>query len=137
MKQDYNDILERIPESPSWYDHNGVPRYGAFAPGLSPNIYADQVGLIEIACQQCYRRFKVELCSSSGAGTTLDAAIQSQGLSYGDPPSHVCTGDSMNSISVRVVEFWRRGQGGSGEFSRIPELEIPVRQSWADDIELT
>ena len=37
MKESYEDITSRIPESPSWYDQNGTPRYGEFSPERCPN----------------------------------------------------------------------------------------------------
>ena len=61
MKHTFDDIRSRISEPPSWFDSNGTPRYGEFTPNACPNIYADEVALVEIACQCCNEKFLVEI----------------------------------------------------------------------------
>lgn len=61
MKPTYSDIVTRIEEDPTWFDENGAPRYGKFTPDQMSNIYADEVVLLEIACQSCRKRFLVEM----------------------------------------------------------------------------
>ena len=61
MHQHYRDILDRIDEAPTWFDENGVPRFGDFLPGYLGNIYAREAALAEVACQACGRMFKVAL----------------------------------------------------------------------------
>lgn len=46
---------------PNWWDENGTPRFMEHHPRLCPDIYADEVALLEIACQACERRFKVQM----------------------------------------------------------------------------
>jgi hypothetical protein len=127
MKHPYDDIRSRIAEAPAWFDQSGVPRYGAFVPRQSPNIYAEQVCLMEIACQRCEKRFRVELSSTFELSKgRLDQAIRNRDLRYGDPPNHRCSGDSMTSIPLRVLEFWRKPAPGE-EFERVRDLEIDVK----------
>ena len=61
MHANYFDIISRIDEKPTWYDQNGTPRYEEFNPDLCPNIYAQQVFLLKIACQACGEEFDVEM----------------------------------------------------------------------------
>jgi hypothetical protein len=131
MHHDYNDIRSRISEAPTWYDQFGVPRYGTFSPGQSPNIYADQVCLVEIVCQQCDRRFQVQFSSSEQLSrVTLEKLILDRDLRYGDPPHHGCVGDSMNSIPLRVIEFWRSPIAVGATFGRISGLEVDIKPEW-------
>lgn len=48
---------------------------------------------------------------------------------YGDPPIHNCIGDTMNSVPVRVREFWERNnylsRNASGLLRR-PEHEVII-----------
>jgi hypothetical protein len=46
---------------PLWWDENGVPRFDTHHPGLCPDIYADEVALLRIACQGCEREFLVQM----------------------------------------------------------------------------
>jgi hypothetical protein len=131
MHHNYNDIRSRIPEAPTWFDQFGVPRYGAFSPDQSPNIYADQVCLVEVVCQQCNGRFQVQFSSAEELGpVSLEKSIRDRNLRYGDPPNHSCVGDTMNSIPLRVIEFWRRPIGADTAFRRVSELEIDIKPEW-------
>jgi hypothetical protein len=137
MKHDYKDITDRIPEPPAWWDQNGVPRYGKFTPEACPDIYAAQVALVQIECQNCQMRFPVEMhhqiIRSRGAGD-LKENIALKTLHYGDPPIHDCTGDTMNSIPLKVLEFWMRKRPPKEYgFERLPSLERDIRPSWADE----
>lgn len=58
MHPDYEDIISRIGEEPSWYMMNGVPRYGDFKP-KEVSIYADYSALYLIGCQDCGKEFKI------------------------------------------------------------------------------
>jgi hypothetical protein len=125
MHADYMDIRSRISEPPRWFDSHGVPRYDDFTPELCPNIYADEVILMEIACQACHENFLVELHSDlmsriypPPAGGLLCRPKFSESIKpgdiphYGDPPrhsfEHSCAGDTMNCWDLRIVEFWER-----------------------------
>jgi len=93
MHQSYRDIRDRIAEPPTWFDSDGVPRYGPFDPSMSPNIYADEVALLRIACQACQEQFLVEMHSSwrfnDNNGYSRRVMLSDRGvgnLHYGDPP---------------------------------------------------
>lgn len=126
MNASYKDIRERIQEEPTWWDENGTPRYGAFHPDLSPNIYAREVVLLVIACQSCQSRFSVEVNSGFGFGHSLSEQVQKHSIGYGDPPAHSCTGDTMSSDEVAVAEFWARP--GMEDWKRVAELEGLIDQ---------
>jgi hypothetical protein len=66
MRATFEDITSRIPEAPSWWDENGTPRYGAFLPEASPNIYAGEVILFQIECHNCQRHYDVSLTGRHG-----------------------------------------------------------------------
>jgi hypothetical protein len=124
MHSNYEDIRSRIPEEPTWYDANGVPRYGPFKPEMCPNIYAHTVVLLRIECQYCKREFSVEMHDE------VFAPIKHpKNLHYGDPPVHECVGggDTQNCDDLAVLEVWHRE--GIGEWVRFPELEGLINQS--------
>ncbi|KKL12522.1 hypothetical protein LCGC14_2534920 [marine sediment metagenome] len=145
MHESYEDIRSRIKEKPSWYDENGVPRYGDFAPDKSPNIYADEVMLLQIACQNCSGQFKVEMNFSKA--DEMMVGRQPRGFSdeirfwkdhgkmrgnwppvhYGDPPNHGCIGDTMNCIDLRVSQLWIRTN--KRDWHRLTDLEIELEAS--------
>lgn len=128
MHNDYSDITSRIAEAPSWFDTHGVPRYGAFAPRALPDIYCDECALVEIACQDCGRRYKVAFSSgqmdrlrnamrAKADLTSIDrrpiaTSIQKAEIGYGDPPNCLhkdgCAGHTMTSDAIRVLEYWSR-----------------------------
>jgi len=138
MKAYYEDIRKRIKEEPKWFDENGVPRYDEFHPKLSPNIYADEVALLEIKCQNCGRRFLVELNWDMNDKIfrnipSLEARIKNNSIHYGDPPIHLidgepCVGNSMNSVPLKVVQFWRRGIDKG--WVRVKKLEKTIDVDW-------
>jgi len=124
MLESYLDITTRINEEPKWHDSNGVPRYDKFHPNYCPDIYADEVILLKIACQGCGMKFLVEMHFNK-----LWAIIQGRKsesfserikkwnkqnrkewppIHYGDPPRHDCIGDTMNVYDLRIIEFWHR-----------------------------
>lgn len=113
MKRAYDDITSRIAEPPSFFQADGVPRWGPFHPDVSPGIYADETALVEIACQSCDRRFRVMFEHSRSdhppQPKIVDRIVQ-RSLFYGDPPNVDCcmSGPSMNSVPIRVVEYWSR-----------------------------
>lgn len=144
----FDDITSRITEKPSWYDSNGVPRYGKFNPEMC-GVYAKYIAYMEIACQSCDKRFEVAsevdmmsvrepvrptLAGKSSAWHCIGS------FHYGDPPAHGCIGDTMNSIPIRVIEFWEKGfrtkveqvhdaltdQRYHFEWGRDPECEITL-----------
>ncbi len=132
MKASYEDIIRRIKESPLWWDSDGVPRYDSFTPRMCPNIYAEEILLIEIACQFCNARFRVEQhWSKMVALWTYKRKIpkfSDQGelsrIHYGDPPIHDCIGDTMNCWNLRVIQFWRHDD--SHNLVRDHDLEMPL-----------
>ena len=128
MHNAYRDITSRIAVEPSWFDEIGVPRYGTFSPKSLPNIYADECALVEIACQDCHRRYHVVFSSSKMervmsamrlqqdvadiANRPIADAIRAGAVGYGDPPNYGhaagCAGPTMSSDAVRVIEYWSR-----------------------------
>lgn len=146
MKADYKDIRSKIKEEPLWYDENGVPRYAKFHPKLSPNIYADEVILLEIACQDCGKRFFVEMnwdpyhsiwyhrhSESFRNRLRIWLRIKRQSwcpIHYGDPPNHRCTGDTMNCIDLRIVEFWERGEDLGWKRNRHLEITLEKEKNY-------
>lgn len=123
MLDAYDDIRDRIAETPQWWDRHGVPRYHAPIPQNCSHVYADQVAFVEIECQHCGEAFVVEFASSM-----LDRIIHADRykahvgkepepydptkLHYGDPPRHSSDrcmgGDTMNSVPRRVVTAWEK-----------------------------
>jgi len=108
VNREYQDILSRISEPPSWWQEGGVPRYGPFEPGSSTSVYANEAALVEIACQFCRRPFIV-LFETSAKDRRIAAEIRAGTLHYGDPPNvGCCTGVSANSTPVQVLQYWAR-----------------------------
>jgi hypothetical protein len=137
MRNDFRDILRRIPENPKWYDFEGTPRYDEFHPDLC-GVYWEQVVLFEIKCQECGKTFLVAHEQSSSATIfqkmwedimrekrpdveqvypSIKDTIKTKTLTYGDPPRHgknisqndnCVAGDTMSSIVIRTVQFWTR-----------------------------
>lgn len=60
MLEDYQDIIKRLGK-PLWWDEVGCPRYEEFQPDMCNDIYAEEVLLMLIACQQCERQYKVAM----------------------------------------------------------------------------
>lgn len=137
MNHDYRDITERIAEAPKWWDENAVPRYCDFSPEERANIYTNEVALVEVRCQGCAKLFLV--CFSRSRYQTLETArsmasyIVSRELHYGDPPNIDCcpAGPTMNSIPIRVVEYWRRPRELA--WQRDAALEIGIEPEWASE----
>jgi len=143
MFAEFSDILSRIAEPPEWWDQNGVPRFGAFTPNNTPDIHAKEIVLFEIACQNCLRLFKVALAQSDSDRfdpfnhkkpfPRLSESIFC--LEFGDPPRHEddgkgeeCgSGNSMNCLNIRVLEFWVRAPISSPDrWVRRSDLERPL-----------
>lgn len=143
----YDDITSRVDISPLWFDEHAVPRYCSFEPAKSASIHIAEVALAEIACQECRRRFKVALSAINYRHSSVAEAIQTKSLWYGDPPRHeddanpkACVaGYCMNSVSLRVLEYWRRhdprytegtkviNYKAWSEWLRDPSLEMDIR----------
>ena len=134
MKAKYEDIRKRIKEEPKWFDSNGVPRYDKFHPKLCPNIYAEEVILMEIECQWCGKRFFVELHWDvsdkifRNVKPLKECVKEKKEICYGDPPIHHCTGDTMTSDSIRIVEFWERDKK-TLEWKRNKKFEIKFEEN--------
>jgi hypothetical protein len=131
MHRNYEDIIQRAGD-PLWYDDQGVPRYEAFKPGMC-DVYAGFVAYLRIHCQECLEELKVATSVDAGIvdvdlpikpplpptsrviqigkpkeHTTNDPWQYVGDFNYGDPPDHHCTGDSMGSVPMEIVEFWKR-----------------------------
>jgi len=133
MNSSYKDILDladKTGDKPKWFDTNGVPRFCDFHPKYSPNIYAEEVVLLKIACQGCSHQFDVEL------NVDLFEHVQNKNFEkfslrpkdiyYGDPPNIGCcpAGPTMSSISLYVVEFWINENFTWVRHSEFENLEI-------------
>jgi len=139
VKASYLDIRSKIEEEPLWYDENGTPRYEKFSPELSPDIYADEVVLLEIACQDCKQRFFVEMSWSTMRGLFKSRDVECFSsrfdnwakdkeyfpIHYGDPPIHGCAGDTTNCYDLRIVEFHKKE---NFRFKRVKEYEIELEK---------
>jgi hypothetical protein len=133
MLRSYEDLTRRLGV-PLWYDDNGVPRYDPFRPDLC-GIYARFIALAEIACQACGDRFKVaferrNFASDKHPWVPIPESVNL--LHYGDPPPHGCSGDTMNCLDLRVLEFWRRDGDPLAAWRRDHDLEILMRGSEED-----
>lgn len=127
MLHDYADIIKATGgKNPKWWDENGVPRFGKHHPKESADIYAKEVALVEIRCQNCPKKFLVQMTWSymddiryARAAGPMSKRVDS--LHYGDPPRHEDpAGNTMNCYDLRVVEFWAQKDY---EWVRVPELE--------------
>lgn len=140
MLASYNDIRDKIKQDPLWYDENGTPRYSKFHPDLSPNIYAEEIVLLEIACQYCHQKFLVEMnfCrfdlvfskNKKSFHELVSRFIKDKTTQalyvpfhYGDPPRHKCDGggETMNCDDLGIKEFWVRKKC---KWQRIKKYEI-------------
>jgi hypothetical protein len=141
MKHTYECIRSRIPEDPKWFDEDGVPRYDAFTPRLTANIYARQSCLLLIECQNCGQDFRVAMSwrthehAFGGKSSDLATRVADGTIHYGDPPNIECcpAGPTMNSVPRKVLEFWRDDLTGVGDWQRVPELERDIACDWADE----
>ena len=120
MKTIYSDIRERIAEEPSWYDENGAPRYGKFTPRQCPDIYANVVVLMKVACQFCEEQFQVQMSS----GWSTFHKLPPRRWCYGDPPIHDCVGDTMSCDGVVVLEVWKRDKFEWEQHSELEGLHL-------------
>ena len=120
MNNTYDDIRSRIPEPPTWWDENAVPRYGEFDHTKMADIYARTRALIRISCQNCGHQFDVARSWSYDSPKVKDAPF----LHYGDPPNIQCcsSGPTMSSNSLRVLQLWQREVGH--RWVRVPEMEV-------------
>jgi hypothetical protein len=146
MYPDYKDIRSRINEEPSWFDENGVPRYGEFRPRHSASIYISEIALAEISCQGCAKKFRVAFSAVNVRDRNVADAIRTKLLHYGDPPNVECcgSGPTMNSNPLRILEYWKRhhqeyakdGQVTDVhrylEWKRDNALEIDIKPDWAE-----
>lgn len=120
MKNDYIDIEEKLGR-PLWWDMHGVPRYVDFDPS-NATVYSNYVALTTIKCQACGKFFIVAATASSYDGEIVfPTKIDEGSFGYGDPPVHGCSGDTMMSTPVMIIQFWERK---SLEWSRNKELEF-------------
>lgn len=151
MLRDYADIIDRLGE-PQWWDDNGCPRYCDFHPDHC-GVYDDHIALLEVACQECARSFRVAVAwdrtsAMMGAamrgekevprpslpqpGATDRSPWEAAGsFNFGDPPCHgddgrgndCAAGATMSAVPVRVLEFWRRGADTGHAWVRVPACE--------------
>jgi hypothetical protein len=112
----YSDIMDKIPEPPKWFDENAVPRFCNFHPNKVANIYANEVVLVEIACQACQHKFLVAFsCTTYNEDKLSDMVKSFQETKDAGP--------SMNSETKSVVEFWKNNKDTNYEWVRDRSLE--------------
>lgn len=129
MLRSYREITDKMGE-PLWWDGNGVPRYVPFSPDAT-GVYDHAVGLVEIACQDCGKRFEVafEYDHHRWNGSELVAYKRPdpQTLHYGDPPNHDCVGDTMNCEDLRVLQWWEKEHL---DWVRVSDMEVKIDGRW-------
>jgi hypothetical protein len=128
MHTSYDDIIDKLGEPLWWYRSDAaVPRYAPFHPELC-GVYDKCVALTEIVCQTCNKHFMVsvalrthdssfrkvkEIMPTTFYGGSFDT--------WGDPPIHGCSGDTMWSGLNGIVEFWIK------ETSQYPYIQEWIR----------
>lgn len=134
MRNEYEDIMDAVNKDPLWWDENGTPRFAPFEPRMVPDIYAREAILMLIHCQNCETEFEVSLTSGIDGyvflGTMFPLAdrIKSGTVHYGDPPNTNCcpVGPSMNSVPVKVLQYWRRDYDKTFAWERVASLELEI-----------
>jgi hypothetical protein len=139
MHEPYLDIRNRAGE-PGWYSPDGVPRYSEFSPALC-GVYNSHVAFVRIECQCCGHVMLVasvwERFIAAAYGRTLALPKREDvrdpwdaigSFHYGDPPYHGCigAGETMNSIPLEVLQFWKREPLGNWERDPAYEFVLPV-----------
>ena len=88
-------------------------------------FYAIEAVLYEIQCQNCEERFLVAgHARAFWDSSEIADGIRTHRLHYGDPPWHDCTGDTINCIDLRVIEYWRKNDdhewtGDEGQYAQL------------------
>lgn len=119
MNPSYADIKQRAG-NPIWYSEGGVPRYADFHPNVC-GVYNAYVAFVRIACQACKQEFSVAsavdmmnaalypvVLPRMADTTDADAWDVIGSFHYGDPPRHDCVGDTMASVPLQILQFWKR-----------------------------
>lgn len=135
MNHYYADIIEKLGE-PAWWDENAVPRYCEFSPDQRSDVYADEVVLLEIRCQNCNASFCVAMSTRQidrmiKKVLLLSSEIEGNTIHYGDPPNNGCcpAGPTMNSVPVKVLQYWKRDE--SFDWQRSAAFEVEIKCDWA------
>ena len=119
MQQAYHDIKDKLGE-PLWYDEAGVPRYAEFHPTLANDVYAQEIALLEVACQHCGWHYQVALM---GGGIMMHTPLNTLRW-IDDPPEHGCPiGETESAEMLRVLQFWQRGENTGYEWRHVPSAE--------------
>lgn len=94
--------------------------------------YAERVGAIGQGAEPprgeaFYRRLNEEISKD-----TLAASIRNKAIHFGDPPNIECcpAGPTMNSVPLRVVEYWERP---IRDWKRNQQLELAIDPDWVHD----
>jgi len=126
----YEDLLSRIVDPPEWWDENAVPRWCPFSPERIANLYARQVCLLLIRCQNCHTPFNVAMSWHPLHPGPMEplSEFAPDGLFWGDPPNVDCcfSGPTQMSETLRVLEFWQRDPK-TREWVRVPRFEGVAR----------
>jgi len=135
MHTNYLDIRGRLGK-PTWWDEYAVPRYCEFTTDRIANTGARQCALVEIACQSCGHKYQVAVSSRVTDPYPLSTLIEQRWMNYGDPPNYCCfMGASVNSIPLRVLEFWIIHSATGMGWERFEKYEsADIVPDWAKDI---
>lgn len=126
MYIEYDDILTRVSDQPVWW-LNGLPRYDPFRPD-DVGVYSREVALVQTECQDCRTRYDVAVEPRRYFADLRTLVAYTTALDVGDPPNarHAgisrCTGSTMNSLEIRILEYWRKDDVVRG-WKRDPGLE--------------
>ena len=138
MHESYQDIRSRAG-APGWYSPAGIPRYGEFSPD-SVGFYGRYVAFLRIQCQCCGHVMLVaSVYEDSDAAYDRELMLPKRegvvdpwdaigSFHYGDPPYHDCigAGETMNSVPIEVLQFWKREPLGEWERDAAYEFVLPV-----------
>jgi hypothetical protein len=132
MHIDYKDITDKLGP-PKWWDEHAVPRYCDFSPDEVADIYAKEVVLMKIACQDCGEIFYVAMSNPGYNRYTFEQYSFVDILKYmhyGDPPNNGCcgAGPSMNCEDLNIVQFWKKDYKVSFDWIRVPENEVDLSE---------
>ena len=120
------DIIDKLGEPLWWDDSQAIPRYCEFAPWEINNIYAREVALILVECQNCGHEFKIaqnwDIYDSPRS--LSDSIKEGYMIGFADPPNIQCcsVGPSETSDKIKVLEFWKENEEFNWE--RRPEFEV-------------
>jgi hypothetical protein len=130
MHLDYSDILAKAGP-PTYWGPFGVPRYEEFD-ATRLNVFTSHAAKLHVLCQSCGREFVVVSTYDKSSEVLELPELQEAkdpwhalgSFHYGYPPVHHCAGDSIASLPLEILEFWKRK--GLTDWARVPEYEFAL-----------